>query len=256
MKGRVMAEDQGTAMEAGSAPPTGAAWARLLRMTAVLTILLMVIILVLAGEFIPPFALFFVLLLVGLFLLPRGGKAGPIVFIVTFVLFLVLNAPFVIPTLFVPASTVDFIIGVVSILLGIVGLIAAIAVLRGRDAAPSSAPRKVGLVMAVVFVLSIVVGVGARATYEEPTRGSDDIELTTADTEFSPDSLEAGAGEVTVFVTNEDGTLHTFTIDDLDVDLAIPAGTSARVTFDAEPGTYEFYCVPHQPDMDGELTIQ
>ena len=251
-----MAEDQSTAMEAGSAPPTGAAWARLLRMTAVLTILLMVIILVLAGQFIPPFALFFVLLLVGLFLLPRGGKAGPIVFIVTFVLFLVLNAPFVIPTLFVPASTVDFIIGVLSILLGIVGLIAAIAVLRGRDAAPSSAPRKVGLVMAVVFVLSIVVGVGARATYDEPSRESGDVELTASGNEFSTETLEADAGEVSVFVTNEDGTFHTFTIDELDVDLAIPGGTSARVTFDAEPGTYEFYCVPHQPDMDGELTIQ
>lgn len=57
-------------------------------------------------------------------------------------------------------------------------------------------------------------------------------------------------------MTNKDGTLHTFTIDELDVDLASPGGTSARVTFEAEPGTYRFYCVPHEADMNGKLTVR
>lgn len=189
---------------------------------------------------------------VGWWLLTRGGKAGAIVLIVGFVLFVVLNAPFVIPTLGVPASFADFIIGVTSIALGIVGLIAAIAVLRRRDREPSAAPRTTGRVLAAVVVLSIVIGVVARITYDEPARAADDVSLTAADVEFSTDSLEADAGEVSVYVTNKDGTLHTFTIDDL----AILGGTSARVTFEAEPGTYRFYCVPHEADMNGKLTVR
>lgn len=251
-----MADDQGTTMETGTAPPTRATWTKLLRTTAVLTILLMIVILVLAGEFIPPFAVFFVLLLVGLFLLSRGGKAGPIVLLVTFVLFVALNAPFVFPTLAVPVSTVDFVISIAALVLGIGGLIAAIAVLRGRDAQPSSAPRKTALVLAAVVLVGLVIGVAARATYEEPSRESDDVNLVASGNEFTPATIETDGGEVSVYVTNEDGGFHTFTIDELDVNEPLPGGVSTRITFDAEPGTYEFYCIPHAPDMDGELTVQ
>ena len=45
-------------------------------------------------------------------------------------------------------------------------------------------------------------------------------------------------------------------IHNLDVDLDIPASKSARITFDAEPGTYEFFCQPHKEDMKGTLTVQ
>ncbi len=251
-----MADDQGTAMDTGAAPVTRATWAKLLRTTAVLTILLMIVILVLAGEFIPPFAVFFVLLLVGLFLLSRGGKAGPIVLIVTFVLFVVANAPFVLPTLAVPVSMVDFVIGVAALVLGIGGLISAIAVLRGRDAQPTSAARKFSLVMAAVMLIGLVIGVGARATYDEPSRESDDVNVVASGNEFTTDAIEAEGGEISVYVTNEDGAFHTFTIDELDVDEPLPGGVSTRITFEAEPGTYRFYCVPHAPDMDGELTIR
>jgi len=60
---------------------------------------------------------------------------------------------------------------------------------------------------------------------------------------------------VAVFVDNQDTTLHTFTVEEFGVDLEIPAGESARITFDAEPGTYEFFCRPHQPDMSGTLEV-
>lgn len=39
-----------------------------------------------------------------------------------------------------------------------------------------------------------------------------------------------------VFLENKDQTLHTFTIEELGVDLQIPAGEPARIAFDAEPG--------------------
>jgi plastocyanin len=35
----------------------------------------------------------------------------------------------------------------------------------------------------------------------------------------------------------------------------VPGNGSARVTFDAAPGRYEFICEPHEPDMDGTLRV-
>ncbi len=49
---------------------------------------------------------------------------------------------------------------------------------------------------------------------------------------------------------------HTFTIDELDVAVELPADTSRRVTFTAPAGDYEFRStVPDQDDMTGTLTV-
>jgi plastocyanin len=59
-----------------------------------------------------------------------------------------------------------------------------------------------------------------------------------------------------VFVENQDNVLHTLTIDELGVDLQIPAKSEGRVTFDAKPGTYEFVCIPHEGmGMTGTLEV-
>ena len=74
-----------------------------------------------------------------------------------------------------------------------------------------------------------------------------------------PDSISASAGEITVDVKNEDGTVHNFEITELGVlsgDLD-PDG-SISVTFTAEAGTYEYFCSTpgHQPaGMFGTLTV-
>ena len=96
----------------------------------------------------------------------------------------------------------------------------------------------------------------ATVTRENAVAQEGDLRLVAEDISFRDTSLEADAGDVSVFVDNKDGTLHTFTIDELDIDLDIPASTSSRVTFEAEPGTYEFYCVPHATDMKGTLTVE
>lgn len=240
------------------APPSKGTWNRLLRIVVVATIVLMILIILLAGEVIPPFVIFMVLFAVGWGLLSRGGKAGPIVLIVAFVLWLALNAPspFIFPVLFAPTTAGDFIIAVATIALGIVGLVCAIAVLRGRDAMRSGAPRKVGIVLVAVIVLSVAVGVIARATYEAPAEESGDFQLTTVESEFDPKVIEVDGGEVSIYVTNDDDIFHTFTIDELEVDELLPGGVATRITFEAEPGTYRFYCTPHAPDMEGEIIIE
>lgn len=50
------------------------------------------------------------------------------------------------------------------------------------------------------------------------------------------------AGEVTVGLANQDLFWHTFTIEELGVDLPVPVGASLTVTFDASPGNYRFIC--------------
>ena len=116
-------------------------------------------------------------------------------------------------------------------------------------------PTTLGKFALGVLVAGIAVSVLATLTYDDAVAQEGDVQLVAKDIEFQQSSLEARAGEVSVFVENQDATLHTFTIEELDVDLSIPAGKSARVTFDADQGTYTFFCRPHESDMKGLLEI-
>jgi plastocyanin len=257
-----MTDDANTPQPVASAPgpKAGAArnwsWAKLLRWSAIAGFVVIAAISIFGGSIIPPLIVFAVLWLVGAFLLSRSSRAAAILLLITFLLFLGLSAPFVVPTLAVPASAGDFILNAASLIAAIVGIVAAIAVLRRRDAVASSAPRMVGIAGLAILLFAFVVGIVALVTYKDAAPQAGDLELVAEDFEFSERALQAAGGDVSVFVENKDSTLHTFTIDELDIDLDVPAGASARVSFDAEPGTYEFYCVPHEGDMNGDLEVQ
>ena len=68
--------------------------------------------------------------------------------------------------------------------------------------------------------------------------------------------IGVGEGEVAVFVENKDTMLHTFTIEELGVDLRIPGDSTARVEFDAPAGTYEYVCAPNADVMSGTLIAE
>lgn len=248
--------DQTTAHPPVTTDDGSFSWTKLLRWSAGAAAILIAAITIFGGVVIPPLVVFAVLWLVGAFLLGRAPKAAAILLLIVFVLFVFLSAPFVIPTLTVPASGGEFILNVASVVAALVGIVAAIAVLRRRDAAQSRAPRTLGMAGLAVTLLALVIGVVAAVTYEGATAEEGDIILVAEDIEFDQESLDAESGTVGVFVDNKDSTLHTFTIDELDVDLAIPAGSTDRVEFDAEPGSYTFYCIPHEEEMEGTLEIQ
>ena len=115
---------------------------------------------------------------------------------------------------------------------------------------------KIAVAGIVLFVVGTAFSVYATVTFEDAVAQSGDIQVVTKDIEFADESLEAEAGEISILVDNEDATLHTFTIDDLEVNLNIPASKTARITFRAEPGTYDFYCAPHAGDMEGTLLVK
>ena len=235
-------------------PEARGGWVRFLRNATIAAVVVIVLINVFAG-LIPPLVIFALIFLIGVFWLTKATKGPAILLLVGFVLFLALSAPFIIPTLTVPASAGDFILNLASLLDAIGGIVGAIFVIRGR-VEPSDSPRTLGRVLIGLFVLGTVLSIFSLVTYDDAESQEGDIELVTRDIEFVDTSLEADSGSVSVFVENEDATLHTFTIEELDVDLDIPASKSARITFDAEPGTYEFFCAPHKEDMKGTIEIR
>jgi plastocyanin len=240
------------ATSGAAAASAGWPWLKLLRWSTITAIVVVALVNVFAG-IIPPL-LVFALVWIGALVWMRSAERGPsILLLVSFVAFLGLSAPFVIPTLTVPASAGDFILNLASLLAALTGIVAAVAVVRGREAGPA---RVVGLTAAVVFIAAAVFSIVATITYDNATVREGDVTVVAKDIEFQDTTLEASAGEISVFVENKDNTLHTFTSDELDVDLDVPAGKSARVTFQAEPGTYEFYCVPHKGDMEGTIEIR
>lgn len=82
------------------------------------------------------------------------------------------------------------------------------------------------------------------------------VAVAAAGNAWDPLEIQAGAGAaVSVSVENTDGALHSFTIDDADVDQDIEGGQSITVEFTApDAGSYLFYCKYH-PGMEGTLTV-
>ena len=240
--------------EARPSEDGGVAWVELLRWSTIAGIVVIALINFFAGV-IPPLIVFGLLMIGGLAWLQRATKGPAILLLVVAVLHLALSAPFTIPSFAVPASGGDFILNLAGLLAGVVAIIAAVAVIRGSMGV-SPAPRSIGRAAVAIFVVGTVFSIFSTVTYDDAIPEEGDLRLATEDIEFSEESLEASAGQVAVFVENKDQTFHTFTIEELDVSLDIPASKSARVTFDAEAGEYEFFCEPHKEDMKGTITIE
>jgi plastocyanin len=239
---------------ADRSPGAGLEWPRLLQWSAGATAILLVALMLLIGGIIPPLIVFALLFAGGAWLVRARRRAGAIALAILFALMLLTNLPFIIPSLAVPASTLDFLPTVTVTLAAIVGLVSAIAVIRRRDSGGGAA-RMVALGAATVFAVAVVIAAVAKVAYPEVTARAGDISLVAEDFAFSERQITSEGGRVAVYVENRDSTLHTFTIERLGVDLDIPAGEPARIEFEAQPGTYRFVCVPHAPDMGGTLEV-
>ncbi|MEX2236894.1 MAG: cupredoxin domain-containing protein [Dehalococcoidia bacterium] len=90
---------------------------------------------------------------------------------------------------------------------------------------------------------------------------STELTVVTVDNAFEPTDLTVPAGEeVTVTIRNDGTALHNLHVvaDGQDfVSEDLNGGDESTLTFTVgEPGTYEFMCDYHVPDMIGELTVQ
>ncbi|MBA3620793.1 MAG: cupredoxin domain-containing protein [Euzebyales bacterium] len=141
-----------------------------------------------------------------------------------------------------------------SLVAGIAAVGASLA--RRRRRAAGRGPATV--VVVGVVLLALVLTAGAARSGGDASAPDADLELTTANLRFSSEQLSVDAGEVAVVVHNSDLFWHTFTIDELDIDVRVPVTAQRRATFNALPGTYAFYCrVPgHETVMRGTLTVR
>lgn len=196
--------------------------------------------------------------LIGLLVLARWPRVGAIWLGVSSLAVFLFSAPFLVDVLAHPEALADFVPLLVFTLSTLVGTIAAIPSFREGPgpAVPSRRARAIAVAAAAVIVVGAVASVGAFAAVEsEPVRPGD-LLLVAEAIEFNRADIEARSGTISVHVTNRDETRHTFTVDELGVDLNLPPNTTQRVTFAADPGTYRFYCRPHTPGMEGVLVVR
>ena len=113
------------------------------------------------------------------------------------------------------------------------------------------------VVVALVIVSGVAAIVGRDSVSAEEREGAFDV-VEMNDTTFEPNRLEIpGDRAVQLVIENNDLIVHTFTIDDLDIDYIL-AGYSEKLA-ELPPivaGTYEYKCkVPGHEDMKGVLVV-
>jgi plastocyanin len=140
----------------------------------------------------------------------------------------------------------------------IVGLLGAAGFLISRG--NQGAGRRVAHAVAALAVVVILVGAGlAAATGSSTGLTGTALAISATNARFSATTLVADHGMVTVDFTNNDLFWHTFTVTSLGVDIRIPVKGHGQASFNAAPGTYEFFCaIPghKQIGMRGTLVIQ
>jgi len=110
-----------------------------------------------------------------------------------------------------------------------------------------------------VFALALLLAAcssdsgGGSGDNSGPTSSGGGTTIVAKDVAFSPDAGNVSAGTVTLTVTNEDSTEHTFTLDDDSSNTDLPAGETVTVTLDLS-STVGWHCSIH-PSMTGTLNV-
>jgi plastocyanin len=75
---------------------------------------------------------------------------------------------------------------------------------------------------------------------------------------YDPADFTFGVGEGVNFTFIAEAAFHTFTVNDLDINVEVNAGEAKGLDFVfEEPGTYALICVPHEAlGMVGTITVQ
>lgn len=123
----------------------------------------------------------------------------------------------------------------------LLGLGAALGFLL-RGSSPSTAAPWASVVTSTLVLVGLVVWGAFSARFGSEAVEAEDIHLITKNVAFSETEILATAGEITVIVENKDLFWHTFTIEELGVDLRVPVGAELPVTFEAPAGEWTFVC--------------
>lgn len=75
---------------------------------------------------------------------------------------------------------------------------------------------------------------------------------------FDPAEFTFTEGQEVTFAIVAETEFHTFTVDELEIDVEIEAGETEMFTYTFDkPGIYELICIPHQAQgMVGEIVVE
>ena len=75
---------------------------------------------------------------------------------------------------------------------------------------------------------------------------------------FDPLEFTFKRGDVINFTFIADGAFHTFTVNDLEINVEVDASATAGLDFEfTEAGTYKLICIPHEAQgMIGEIVVE
>ena len=117
--------------------------------------------------------------------------------------------------------------------------------------------------LARLLLLGVVALLGAFAACGDPESEpnapvSQEVEIEAYDFYFEPTEFTFDLGtQVTIDFNNVGEQTHSFTADDLDIDVEAASGETTDLTIDLpdEPGIFDFYCKYHPDEMSGTVSI-
>lgn len=157
-----------------------------------------------------------------------------------------------------PASVFDFVGGLLVVpgaVIAIVGCVQAIRAARRGDLAArreGGEARTINVIVAVVVGLTVLSGIVTFVGRSTADATQADAEVAIEDFTFVAGGVEevSVSGGATLFVANEDPFHHTFTVEELGIDVAFGPSSQELIEIPAQPGTYTLYCRPHTSNPD------
>jgi hypothetical protein len=154
----------------------------------------------------------------------------------------------------VPGSFFDFVPGLLVLPGAIIAIVGCVAALRARrDPAVASSDKESRVIRTIVTVVGVLAVLSAILTFVgKETVDESDAQTTVVLKDFEYDQPEyvfpAGSK---VLVRNDDPYLHTFTIEELDIDEALSPGSEILVTIPEDAsGEHIVFCRPHTEDPE------
>lgn len=233
--------------------PFGATWIRLSRVAALVTVVWSVMLQSLVGALIPPVLVVGLVFLVFAVTLRPERRKLAMVAGATAIVSVLANLRVVIDELNHPSSPQAFLLTLTVTSAMAVIAIAGLAVWRRWR---TSRMALVAFSWIGVVVVGVALALVAAGSVGSVDALSGDIEVTTKALQFDPGGASVSMGRFGVWVDNQDGVRHTFTIPGVG-GLDIPALSAQRTDFELPAGFYQVICaVPGHENMVFELRVE
>lgn len=234
--------------------PSTAGWARLARGAALTMVVWSLALQATVRALIPPVAMIgVVFFILAAFLAAKRRRLGLALAVFTALAYAG-NLPTIVAELGSPESAPTFILT----LLSSVG--AAAALLGGLGMYLRWSSRSVGVLTlgaAGVLAVGSIVSLSVAATTESEPARAHDVAVAATRLGWEPGEITIAAAGGGVWVDNRDPLPHTLTVEELGLDLHIPAFTTRRADVEGPPGTYRVICtIPGHESMTATLEIR